>query len=468
MIVKNNKRGLKLKRDMTLGREWKLILLFTLPIMAGSFLQQLYNTVDGVVVGKFIGDKAFAGVGTCTPLTFLFLAFSMGLGVGGGVIVSQFFGAKRYHDLSVAIDTALFLMGGVGLVFTVLAYVLTPFLLKTVLATPDDILDYGISYFRIYSLGLFFQFIYNGVAFSLRGMGDSRATLIFLTISTVLNGILAVLFVIGLHWGVAGTATATVLAQLVCAGVSFLYLKKRFKFQSDGRHFDWKTCKMILRYGLPAAVQQTIVSFGNTAMQRLVNGFGDAAIAAYSAGSRLNMLMFVPIVGFQSGLASFTGQNIGAGRVDRVRRGYLDTQKMAIGISVLLCIIIYLFAPTVVSMFGLDGHSLALGVEQVRFFAFVFCAFTYYMIVGGVLQGSGDVMILSVATLTALAIRVAAGYLGVHLGWLGYNAAWVTNPMGWAAAIVIVTLRYLSGKWKTKAITLRPPAEGTLCGDTAD
>lgn len=169
---------------MTVGREWKLILLFTLPIMAGSFLQQLYNTVDGIVVGKFIGEDAFAGVGTCTPLAFIFLAFAMGLGVGVSVTISQYYGARRYDNLNAAIDTSLILMGAIGLFFTVVGFILTPFLLKFVLNTPEIILPYSILYFRIYCIGLFFQFIYNGIAFALRGMGDSKATLYFLLITT--------------------------------------------------------------------------------------------------------------------------------------------------------------------------------------------------------------------------------------------------------------------------------------------
>jgi putative MATE family efflux protein len=447
-----------MKKDMTAGREWKLILFFTLPIMAGSFLQQLYNTVDGIVVGHFIGEDAFAGVGTCAPLTFLFLALAMGLSVGAGVIVSQYYGARRYQDLSAAIDTSIILMGAVGLVLTAVGYILTPFLLKSVLATPDRIMPYAVLYFRIYCFGLFFQFIYNGTAYALRGMGDSKATLYFLIISTVLNGLLAVLFVIVFHWGVAGTAIATVIAQVVCAVVSYIYLKKRYKFENSGRHFDFKMCRHILRMGIPSAIQQTIVSLGNTALQRLVNGFGETCIAAYAAGNRINMLMFVPIVGFQNGLASFTGQNIGAGKLDRVKKGFRVTLLMAMGVSVAVCAVVYIFAPAVVTMFGLQQDSLALGVEQVRFFTLVFCAFTYYMILGGVLQGSGDVVVQSIATLSALLIRVVSAYVFVHIGLLGYNAAWVTNPIGWVAAILITTIRYLSGRWKEKAVVRQEPA----------
>jgi putative MATE family efflux protein len=444
-----------LKKDMTTGSEWKLILFFTLPIMAGSFLQQLYNTVDGIIVGNLVNENAFAGVGTCAPLTFLFLSFATGLSVGAGVVVSQYFGARRYGELSAAINTTIILMSAFGIFMSAAGFIITPFLLKTILAVPDTILPYAVTYFRIYCLGLAFQFVYNGIAYALRGMGDSKASLYFLLITTVLNTLLDLLFVLAFHWGVAGTAVATVLSQIVCAGISYIYLRKRYTFENTGKYFDAGICRQILRLGIPSAVQQTIVALGNTALQRLVNSFGDACIAAYAAGSRINMLMFVPIIGFQSGLSSFTGQNIGAGKLDRVKRGFHATLLMAMGVSIAACVFIYIFAPSVLAMFNLQGESLALGVEQVRFFALVFCAFTYYMILGGVLQGSGDVIIQSVATLSALLLRVVTAYIAVHIGLLGYNAAWVTNPIGWAAAILITTLRYLSGRWKNKAL-VRP------------
>lgn len=449
---KNCKRGFELKKDMTVGREWKLILFFTLPIMAGSLLQQLYNTVDGIVVGNFVGEDAFAGVGTCAPLAFLFLAFATGLSVGAGVIVSQYFGARKTKELSAAIDTSLILLGAVGVCIAVIGFVTTPLLLRAVLNTPEKILPYSIVYFRIYCVGLAFQFVYNSISFVLRGMGDSKATLYFLVVATVVNVLLDLLFVLVFHWGVAGTAIATVVAQAVCVCVSFIYLKKRFRFEKNEKRFDPVICRQILRLGIPSAIQQTIVSLGGSMMQRLVNGFGGAAIAAYAAALRINMLLSVPIFGLQAGLANFTGQNIGAGRLDRVKRGFRSTLVMGLSLSVVLCTLSYLFSPSIVKLFALSGDSLALGIRQTRFLALVFSAFSYYCIMGGVLQGSGDVVIQSVATLSALVIRVAAGYLGVHLGILGYEAAWVTNPIGWIAAILITTLRYASGKWKTKAL----------------
>ena len=444
-----------MKRDMTQGKEWKLILLFTLPIMAGNLLQQLYNTVDGIVVGNFVGETAFAGVGTCQPLTMLFLALAMGLSVGVGIVISQYFGAGKHDELPVAIDTALLLLGACGLILTIIALTIAPFMLRTVLSVPEEVMPFAVSYFRIYALGLFFQFVYNGMAATLRGLGDSKAILMFLVIATVLNTCLDLLFIVVFGWGVRGAAIATVLAQVVCASVSYMYLRKRFPYVKSRTHWDGSIAATMARLGIPIAVQQSLVAFGNGSMQRLVNGFGDempGIIAAYGAGNRLDSFIFVPIMGFQSGLASFAGQNIGAGRLDRVKRGLRVTLIMSVSTVVVMSVLLYAFASQVVSLFGLTDSSLLIGVEQIRYLTMFFWMFSGYMTLGGLLQGAGDTVVQSATTLTALAMRILTGYTAVGWGWLGYNAAWVTTPVGWCFAIAISYTRYFTGGWKKKAV----------------
>jgi putative MATE family efflux protein len=456
---------------MTRGSEWKLVLMFTLPIMAGNLLQQLYNTVDGVVVGRYVGDGqlAFAGVGMCAALTFLFLAFAMGISVGVGVVVSQYFGAKKTDELALSVDTALIMLGALGILISIVGFIVSPLLIDHVLTVPNTeggsvIREYALQYMRIYCLGLVFQFIYNCIAFILRGIGNSKATLIFLLITAAMNVVLDLLFVIAFHWDVAGVAWATLISQAVCAVISYVYLRHRFPYIASARHFDAKLCLTILKIGVPTAVQQSIVSFGNIAMQRLVNGFGEDSIAAFAAGVRINNFMFVPIGGFQSGLANFTGQNIGADRLDRVRKGYRVTLLMAVSLTLVVCALLYALAGPIVSFFGLDGVPLELGVEQVRFVAPTFIIFAAYMTLGGVLQGAGDTVLQSVATLTALAVRVVVGYAGVSLGLMGYSAAWTTLPIGWAFALVITNVRYFTGGWIKKAVVRRQSGDAIQPG----
>lgn len=440
---------------MTSGKEWKLILLFTLPIIAGNLLQQLYNVVDGIIVGNFVSEAAFASVATIQPLVFLYLSLALGLSVGVNIVVSQYFGAGKGDKLPVAIDTALLLIGACGIVLTIVGVIFSESLLQGILSVPEAILPDAVTYIRIYSLGLVFTFMYNGIAAILRGFGDSKATLYFLLVATVLSTVLTFLFVLVIEWGVAGAAFSTVLAQAACALVSYIYLKKRYPFEKAGKHWDGSIALTMTKLGAPVAVQMGIVSAGNGAMQRLVNGFESTmpgVVAAYGAALRLDMLVFVPILSFQSGLASFTGQNIGAGNLARVKRGLYVSWVMCLAVTLILSFLMYVFAEYAIAFFGLADDALQIGVSIVRFIATVFWLFAVYITVSGLLQGAGDTILMSIATLSALVIRIITGYAAVGLGWLGPEAAWVTMPIGWVVAILITFIRYFSGGWKKKAV----------------
>ena len=440
---------------MTTGKEWKHILLFTLPIMAGNLLQQLYNVIDGIIVGNFVSDEAFASVATCFPLVMLYLAVAIGLSVGVAVVIAQYFGAGKKDELPVAIDTALVLLGACGLVLTIVGVTSSKALLGGLLSVPEHILPNAVIYMRIYSVGLFFTFLYNAIAAILRGFGDSKAILYFLLIAALLSTVLTFLFVIVIKWGVAGAAFSTVLAQCVCAIVSYRYLRKRFPYKKAGKHWGSEIAVTMIKLGLPVAIQMSIVSLGNGAMQRLVNGFETSVrgvVAAYGAATRLDMLLFVPLMGFQSGLSSFSGQNMGAGNIDRVKRGFRNTLFMSVATTVALSAFIYIFAGYVVGFFGLVGDSLEIGISIVRFLSMFFWIFAAYQTFGGLLQGAGDTLIVSFATLSALAVRVILGYSAVHIGLLGPEAAWITSPIGWAVSIAVLCIRYFTGGWKKKAV----------------
>ena len=209
---------------------------------------------------------------------------------------------------------------------------------------------------------------------------------------------------------------------------------------------------MILRMGVPSAVQQSIVSFGNIAMQRLVNGFGQASIAAYTAGNRLDLFMFAPIMGLTNAMSAFTGQNIGAGNMQRVKRGVRANLLISFSVAAIISILLKIFCSPVVAMFGLTGDSLARGIEQVNCVTWWFWIFALYMGIGGAFQGAGDVVTQSAITLITLFTRVSLGYIGVGMGILDYEAAWVTMPIGWIVALTISVIRYFTGGWKKKAI----------------
>jgi len=443
------------KKDMTTGTEWKLILLFSLPIIAGNLLQQLYNVVDGIIVGNFVSEAAIAAVTTCLPLTMLFIALAHGLSIGGGVVISQYYGAGKKDELPLAINSALVLLGMCGIAIMLIGILFSEVMLRHILMVPEEIMPDAGTYLRIYSAGLFFQFMYNGIAATLRAFGDSRATLYFLLMATMLSTALTFLFILVFKWGVAGAAFSTVLAQFACATVSYTYLRKRFPREREGRHWDKKIITTMAKLGLPVALQMGVISLAIGAMQRLANSFVDTVpgiMAGYGAAVRLDFIVVVLGMGFQSGLANFVGQNIGAGRLDRVKRGYHVTLAMSLTLVIIVSAILFFFAEQAIGLFGLEDDALRIGVETLKFVMMFFWLFPIFATVGGVLQGAGDTVLLSKMTLAGLAVRVVTGYLGVHLDILGYQAAWATLPIQWALLVIFMNIRYLTGGWKKKAV----------------
>lgn len=447
-----------MKKDMTAGTDWRHILLFTLPIMAGNLLQQLYNTTDGIIVGRFVSSYALAAVGTCAPLTILFLAFALGIGAGGGIIVSQYFGAGKMDEMRLAVSTVLIFMCCVGLIMSILGITLSPLILRYILNVPakNGIAGMSVLYFQIFSIGLFFQFVYNAIAFMLRAVGNSRATLYFLLISTASNVVLDLLFVAVFHWGVGGSAVATVISQAGCAVISYLYMIKKvpdLKPDWGGRVFDKQFCQTTVRLSLPVGFQQCVVSVGHIAMQRLVNSFGDASMSAYTAANMIEQFALIPVMSFNVGIATFAGQNVGAKQIERTKKGMKKTQLMSMTCVLAIILVIYTLTPQLLGLFKLEGTSLARGLEQLRYTAPWYMLFSVYLVVGGMLQGSGDVLTPMVATVSALIMRILIGYIGSHTGLLTHNAAWVGTPFAWILATGINITGYLRGAWTRKAIT---------------
>ncbi len=444
-------------RDMTVGREGTHILVFALPIMGGLVLQQLYNTVDSVVVGQKLGSTALGAVGTCAALTMFAVSFAVGLSNGSNVVFAQLFGARRMEDLRKNLSTAFCLLAAMGLCISVLGFFFSRPLLKA-LAAPGEILDMATGYFRIYCFGMVFQFIYNVAAGALRSVGDSKATLFFLCISSVVNIVLDLLFVVVFRWGVEGTAVATVIAQGVSAAVSLVYLFRKYEFYRFAKgefRFDRACCGQILRLGVPTMVQMCIVSGGNVLIQRVVNDLGTVALAANTAAGRIENYMFIPVQGINNGIATFTGQNVGAGRFDRVRTGRRHARFIMIPTSLVLSLILWVFAKPLISIFGVEGEALTLGIRHLHFIALFYVIFAVYMSTVGILTGSGDVLAGACVTLSVLAVRVAATYLFNYGFHLGFPSLYYASPIGWVFGFVAVWLRFRTGIWQTKSVVKR-------------
>lgn len=445
---------------MTEGCIWKQILLFTLPLMAGNFLQQLYNAVDGIIVGNFVSENALAAVGTCSPVTMLFVAIAMGLSTGCSILVAQMYGARKYDDMRQAASTSLILVIGVGLALSVVGGFVAKWVLHNLLSVSDVILPDATAYFSIYCFGLVFQFAYNIVSFVLRALGDSSATLYFLLISSVTNIALDLLFVVVFHWDVPGVAIATVIAQALSAVASVVYMFKKHPILRFGKgefRFHKDKGLQAIKLSIPTTLQQCVISSGHIAIQRLVNDFG--ITAAFTAAARVENFVMIPIFSFNVGLSTFTGQNVGAGKPERVRRGFRATQAMGLITCVMVGALAYIFAAPLSGLFGVAGETLEICVQYIRFITPWFLIFCIFSITNGLLQGAGDVVFTAMNTMLCLIVRCIAAYAMGYLFGVGGPASWMSMPFGWVVAIVLSLSRYQWGPWRKKALVTADSAE---------
>lgn len=444
------------KLDMTQGVGWKHVVRFSLPMMLGNLLQQLYNTVDGIIVGQFVSEEALGAVGNCASLTFVFIAIAVGLSAGSATVVAQYFGAGKHGDMRRAASSAIILLGSVGLASAIFGSLASPWLMGTVLGIKSQsVLQDAVAYFSIYSCGLIFQFLYNAVASVLRAVGDSKATLYFLLVATILNLGLDLLFIVRFGWGVAGAALATIIAQFSSTLFSFVYMFRKyplFCFKLKELQFHADMAKVCLRLGIPAMLQQSVVALGGLFMQRLVNYFGESLMAAFTVGNRVENYMFIPIMALNAGMMTFSGQNTGAGRPDRIRSCWTRIVLISLCLTLGIASLVYIFASDISALFGVKGVSLNMSIEMIRFLSFFFCLFSVYLPTAGLLQGAGDAFFTMLTSLSTLGVRVVAAYTMVFAFGVDYQAVWYAVPMGWVCCVVLAWGRYFSGAWEKKSL----------------
>lgn len=443
-------------KDFTTGSESRLILNFAIPMLLGNVFMQMYQFVDTMIVGQFIGKEALAAVGASTPIIFMIIALVMGIGSGAAVVISQYFGAKQYDKVRTTCDTLFIFLLAAGAVVTVLGYFFSRSILH-LMGLPDDILPHATEYLQIYFLGSILIFGYNAVSGILRGVGDSKTPLYFLIIASILNVGLDLLFVIVFQWGVAGAAWATLISQGVSFFLSVLYVNRKNKIvRVRLRHsnFDKTIFKQCLRLGLPTGLQQMFVGAGNTAMMGIVSGFGTDVIAAYTAANRIDMFASLPIMNFAAALTSFVGQNIAVGKFDRIHRGLRSTLLMTLASVILINVSIIFFAEPLIGIFTSDPAVVSYGrvcLIIMNSFYFIFgIMFTF----NGLLRGAGAAIVPMLTTLLSLwVIRVPAA--AILSQWFGPEGIWWAVPIGWALGALGSICYYFSGKWKSKAIVFK-------------
>lgn len=440
----------KQNNSMLTDHPGKALLFFALPMIFGNLFQQFYNITDSVVVGQFVGEKALAAVGASYAITNVFIAIAIGGGIGSSVIISQFLGAGRIARMKTAVFTTLINFLVVALCLAAFGIAFNNRILGWV-NTPADIFDDAAVYLAIYFYGLPFLFMYNVEASIFNALGDSRKPLYLLIFSSLLNIVLDLVFVIVFHQGVRGVAVATLIAQGVSAVISFLILMYKLKGYQEKEPYPFYDKEMMVsmvKIAVPSTLQQSIVHMGILFVQAVVNSFGSAALAGYSAGTRIESLSIVPMLAMGNAMSTFTAQNIGADKLDRVKEGYKMCYVTVFTVGAALCVMYQLFGGAFVSLFLEEGagESYNVGISYVKFLSFFYAFIGLKATTDGLLRGAGDVVAFTAANLVNLAIRVIVTNLFAPV--YGIHVAWMAVPMGWAANYLISFSWYLTGRWK--------------------
>ena len=448
-------------KDLTVGREGKLIFFFALPMLLGNFLQQLYTLVDGSIVGKFIGKEALAAVGASFPIIFTMIALLIGISSGGMVVISQYFGAKDMVKVKRSIETIYIFMFFSSIILTAIGFIIIDPLFR-IMKLPAEIIPQAKIYLSIYISGLILFFGYNGTSSILRGMGDSKTPLYFLVFSTLLNVVLDLLFIVVFKWGIAGAAFATLISQACALAGIMIYLHKNhpvISFNFRQWTFDRDIFHKSLRIGLPTGLQHTFVSLGMMTLFGIVNTFGTDVVAAFTAAGRIDSLALDSAMVFSQALATFVGQNMGAGKPDRVRRGLIITLLMSWAVAGVMSIIIILFRTDIMHWFVNRNESdvIRIGGEYLTIITSFYLIFTTMFIFNGVMRGAGDTLIPMFITLFALwLIRIPVAFILSKE--IGETGIWWAIPIGWTVGAAMSFIYYKTGRWKKKVIvTLTDP-----------
>lgn len=377
--------------DLIHGKIWKAILWFSIPMLVGNLFQQLYNTVDSYVVGNFVSSGALAAVGQSTPIINTLVGFFTGLATGAGVVIAQYFGGNHLNKMKKAIHTSIALTLILCVLFTILGIGLSHQIL-VLIGSPDSVMAPAALYLRIYFGGISFVCIYNMGSGILRAVGDSKTPLYYLIVASIINIILDFVFVLYFHMGVAGAGWATFIAQGISALlviIKLVFSKEIYKVEIKEISIDKPILKKIIEIGIPTALQQSIVSFSNVIVQSYINTFGANAVAGYTSYIKIDGFLQLPIQSFAMAITTFTGQNIGAHAIDRVKKGLRTTMAMTFGVTLIGVTLVYLFGEQLVGIFSSDPEVIKYGYLMARIFAAGYLTLPVIHIISGALRGVG-------------------------------------------------------------------------------
>ena len=445
--------------DMTTGSPWKRIVIFTIPMLIGNIAQQLYNTVDSIVVGKYVGDNALAAVGSAGPILNLLLVLFVGISMGASIMVAQYFGAKAREELSYTIGNCITLTAIAVVIIMVVASLVTRPLLE-LLKTPDTIIDWCTSYLLIMFIGCVGSAYYNILSGVLRGLGDAFSALIYLLVATILNIVLDLLFVAKYNMGVAGVAWATIIAQAVSALLCFIRLKQLsdiFDLKPQYLRLNNLYAVKTIKLGLPSGLTQAIFSMAMIVVQSLTNSFGEAFIAANVIIMRVDGFAMLPNFSFGTAMTTYAGQNIGAKKMDRVTKGAKQGTLLAVLTSTVLTSIILIFGKQLMGLFTETTELIELSRRMMSIIAVGYITVAITQSLSGVMRGAGDTMTpMWISLFTTVVVRVPIAY---GIAYLTKSAElpngrqeciYISLLISWLIGALVTMLFYLSGRWKKK------------------
>lgn len=444
----------KQKGLMTEGVIWKELLLFSVPLLLGNLFQQLYNAVDSVVVGNYIGAQALAAVGSSAPVINLLVSFFMGLSVGAGVIISRYFGARNIESLQDSIHTSLALTTTAGIFMTLFGIIFSPTILRWI-GTPADVMSSSVLYLRIYFGGILSVMLYNMGSGILRAVGDSKNPLYFLIISSITNILLDLLFVIVFDMGIAGVGWATLIAQTISAVLTLLLLiktKQEYKVTIKKIRFHKDKLIEIIRLGLPSGIQNGVVSFSNVIVQSNINAFGSLAMAGCGAYTKIDGFAILPVMSYSMALTTFTGQNMGAKKYDRVKQGARSGIIMSLLTTIAISALLLIFGEQVLSIFSDNPKVISYGLYMMHVLApfYIFLAISHAF--NGIIRGAGITTIPMIVMITC--------WCGLRMTWIlasvpifhDIGVVFMGWPLTWAASALWLFLYYKKGNWMKRSM----------------
>ena len=437
--------------DLTEGKVWKVIVRFAVPLLVGNLLQQFYNITDSIIVGQFLGKEALAAVSASFFIYYFIISLVIGVGSGTTVVISQLFGAKQYQKVQLAFSSffIFMLVGGIILSIAGIIFAEPVFRLTN---TPEEVIPQAVAYFRIYIGGTFLFVTFNSIISILRGVGESVRPMLFILITTVLNIAFDLLFILVFKWGIEGAARATVVSQGIGMCIALAYVNNTHPLLSIKKQdmlFDWKLFTESLKIGLPTSVQQCAIALGLIALLGIVNSFGTNTLTAYGAAGKIDTIITQAILTLSGALAAFCGQNIGAGRLDRVKKGVQFTMYTNIALGLLTFAAVYLFGNEMMRIFTKDIDVVAIGKEYLLIIGGFFIVHGALNVYNGALRGAGDTLFPMITSLVCLwLIRIPLAYY--LSSWLGRNGIWWAIGISITIGLIVTFVYYKMGFWKRR------------------